>query len=93
MYEMKNWKNITKEIAKEIQRLRNSLNEKWIPCSERLPEKEGNYIVTAMYMGVTSMIYCDGWNCFRNEYGEVVRKHEIDTVIAWMPFPDAYKGE
>lgn len=71
----------------------------WIPCSERLPEKEGWYITTiesektrkrrietdlfavdiAISHGTTPYKFC---------------KHGYrQKTIAWMPFPEPYKGE
>ena len=59
----------------------------WIPCSERLPEKSGTYIVTMDWDGmprVTRLYFTTveypRWLTFRN-------------VTAWMPLPEAYKGE
>lgn len=52
---------------------------RWIPVSERLPEKEGYYITQTMYQEV----YCDYWE------GE--RFERTETVIAWMPLPEPYK--
>ncbi len=56
----------------------------WIPCSERLPEEEGPYLLTAktasgiryVRMG---LLYSDG------KFGN------HNSVIAWMPLPEPYK--
>lgn len=59
---------------------------KWIPCSERLPEEEGSYLLTLTtasgirYVGM-GLLFSDG----------KFAKH--DSVIAWMPLPEPYKGE
>lgn len=70
---------------------------KWIPCSERLPNKDGHYLVCVDWSqdNVDVLRWADGWNCFRDFDGNVYRKSELDrdTVIAWMPLPSAYKGE
>lgn len=65
----------------------------WIPCSERLPEKSGTYIVTGMWKGETREI----WMCkllvlesFGAGWCNDARKPVID---AWMPLPEPYKGE
>ena len=60
--------------------------DQWIPCSERLPEKSGAYIVTMDWDGmprVTRLYFTtvedQRWLTFRN-------------VTAWMPLPEPYKG-
>lgn len=53
---------------------------RWIPCSERLPEKKGFYLVTTEERETATMgFYEDIW--FKTE-----------KVIAWMPLPKAYEG-
>ena len=74
--------------------------QQWIPCSERLPE------IKEHHTSEPCIVYCDneayafaeleenifgqvGWNCERDDdYHEAA-----GTVIAWMPLPEAYKGE
>ena len=65
---------------------------KWIPCSERLPEKpvagEDCYLIQAQYVEQSFVAYWDGRN-WTDECYEIA-KH----VIAWMPLPTPYeKGE
>lgn len=65
----------------------------WIPVTERLPDKDGEYLVTKKlrYFGKTKIdVACwllalieDGNNGF----------YTNDQVIAWMPLPKAYKEE
>lgn len=56
----------------------------WIPCSERLPEKQGHYLVTVIYNGETFVTSDDyfvyGWDDFG------------DDVIAWAELPRPYEG-
>ena len=68
-----------------------ALQDDWIPVSERLPEKNGYYIVSledavdpcaSFYNGKW---YYVAFDCVSKEY----REHE---VIAWMPLPAPYKG-
>lgn len=59
----------------------------WVPCGERLPEKDGWYITTlesddgsrttvpAKYMGAIST-----WLTLEN-------------IVAWMPYPEPWEGE
>lgn len=74
------------------------LKDKWIPCSERLPEKEGTYSCT---------IEEDGERWVSNvSYGNRLRilniKHDGEEawswiteykVIAWMPLTEPFKGD
>lgn len=62
---------------------------KWIPCSERLPEKpvvgEDCYLIQAQYVEQPFVAYWDGRN-WTDECYEIA-KH----VIAWMPLPEPYR--
>lgn len=65
--------------------------QQWIPCSERLPEKNGEYIVTTKYYlprtGDTTDIDIIEFN---DEGWDIWKRYE---VLAWMPLPKAYEGE
>lgn len=76
----------------------------WIPCSERLPEKDGRYLTTyplirdmkwvnILWYGKPSMPSRDVqgkvWYVSDEEYGDV----PYDDVIAWMPLPKPYKED
>lgn len=66
----------------------------WIPVSERLPEKDGRYLVCMSwnYHDMDVYMWADGWNCIRRINGKVDRENEIDgaDIIAWMPLPRPY---
>ena len=74
--------------------------QQWIPVSERLPEKDGHYIVYApTYSGGSSSSkeYHDGvmFSAFKKgkwsiEHGYHKRPN---CVVAWMPLPEPWKGE
>ena len=53
----------------------------WIPCSERLPEKDGYYLTTTCYR----QVYCDFWN--EDHFDRT------EAVIAWMPLPKPNEGD
>lgn len=60
---------------------------KWIPCSERLPDEVGTYIVTDEDGDVYEYDYCDlTVHVGRWSFGR--RK-----IIAWMPLPEPFKKE
>lgn len=81
---------------------------KWIPVSERLPEKHGDYLVTIENGDVFNCYfnpdYCyDGYDngafTYTQEYfdretmGSLgTEEFAFDDVIAWMPLPQVYKG-
>lgn len=78
---------------------------KWIPCSEQLPEIGKDVIVTRQYDGsadggkpcryveIADLMYDDEvacWYSYTDEYKMHPRNHR---VIAWMPLPEPWRGE
>lgn len=66
----------------------------WIPCSERLPKKDGEYIATFGAETGWFVDICDydatmGWGFFPDDGGEFL---EVSNVLAWMPLPEPWKG-
>lgn len=53
----------------------------WIPCSEKLPEINGLYLVT----GVRGVVYALAVKDGRWDGGL--------KPVAWMPLPEPYKGD
>ena len=60
--------------------------QQWIPCSERLPKKSGDYLVTVAHHSGELWVEVDQ---FDNENGSWW--HYMDDVTAWMPRPKPYK--
>ena len=65
---------------------------RWIPCSERLPDKPGSYICTCSdgtpYQKVTVIKFhhrTQAWN--------LTGTRAYWKVRAWMPLPDPWEGE
>ena len=69
-------------------------DQKWIPVSEMLPDKDGRYLVQHDYGEISISDYADGWNCYRHSISKkVVRSFEMNSIVAWMPLPEPYRGE
>lgn len=62
-------------------------NNGWIPCSERLPEKNTNVIVCFSHGLVTEMRY-EGNGIFQDIY-----EYSADVIRAWQPLPESYREE
>ena len=76
-------------VIERIQNLPSAQPEqRWIPCSERLPEENGSYIVTSIDYVDTFEAVFDAGEWFSIDYCD-----DIKNVIAWMPLPDVYKGK
>ena len=69
-----------KDTAESFMR-ENQSAQQWIPCSERLPERNGYYLVTGRQGAVNKRLYQDGY-----WYGNW-------AIIAWMPLPEPWRGE
>lgn len=86
-------KAVTDEVVKELKKLPSvEQQRRWIPVAERLPEKEGMYLVTS-FNGRPKLdvarFYIDeeGLGHFSCNWGA------FDYVTAWMmPLPEPYKG-
>jgi hypothetical protein len=82
-------------LFKEYLRGRRDAELVWIPCSERLPSKDGRYLVCMNwdYDNIEVLNWADGWNCCRDLNGKVQRESEIGgaDILAWMPLPEPYE--
>ena len=75
----------------------------WIPCSERLPEKSGRYLVTrglnacgSLWNRIYIANYSDLMGIRREKIwwqGNVGKSdfERLDDVLAWMPLPEPYR--
>lgn len=60
----------------------------WIPCSDALPEYDGEYLVTKRSFG---------WNCEEYKETDIARYekqngwHKADQVLAWQLLPTPYR--
>lgn len=77
--------------------------DEWIPCSERLPEENGHYLVTyhcksyGNYLPLFDDIYVrkmrfqNGKWMFPRNIDKEAQADEYQEVIAWQPLPQPYK--
>lgn len=83
---------LTPEQVRELQE-----RQRWIPVSERLPEKEKFYLVTFVkYSGEYDIEYCyfECGKWFIVADGENIGwREEMKSVVAWMPLPEPYSPE
>lgn len=57
------------------------MTSKWIPVTERMPEADGDYIVTTNRGKTTIRMFCGGeWMT-------------AGKILAWMPLPEAYRAD
>lgn len=71
----------------------------WIPCSERLPDKDGEYLVThengyvriVGYSTTQTIRYPKGFYVLTDD-GKIAFRITQNLVIAWMPLPKPYGG-
>ena len=61
----------------------------WIPCSERLPEDFGEYLVTKKAIGWN----CEEYNSIDIAYFDNEGFHKATKVLAWRPLPEPYEGQ
>ena len=70
----------------------------WIPCSERLPEENGQYLITVKYKHVDDSyedVYAEHGEWSDGRWDMFCFGHcgEVDGIIAWMPLPKPYSPE
>lgn len=74
--------------------------ERWIPCSDRLPEcedyAETDALLFQLHSGTIEIGYFGRKNAWRDAYFRHYRTPcgvDVSNVFAWMPLPEPYKGE
>ena len=69
---------------------------RWIPCSERLPEEDGQYLITVKYKPEADYedIYAEHGEWTDGRWDMFCFGHcgEVEDIIAWMPLPKPYGG-
>lgn len=83
--------------------------QQWIPCSERLPKEDGEYLVTYEKgyaedygfepIGIAPFeVDCEGFGVWQEEFdrytlGSLGSEWVDIPVTAWMPLPESYKED
>jgi len=65
--------------------------QRWIPCSERLPEESGRYLVSVLD-GVGRRTTVAPYQP-RYKAWTMTGRMAYWKVIAWMPLPEPYRGD
>lgn len=63
----------------------------WIPCSERLPDNGGMYLVTAVENGLYHTTFSK-WQS-RYKKWDLTGSKAYWKITAWQPLPEAYHGQ
>ena len=86
-------KNVAK-VWKQINDLPSEhLEQRWIPRSERLPDKKGYYLVTRKNpKGHVTRVRFNPEQVERGTYNSPWGNGDAD-ILAWMPLPEPYEEE
>ena len=70
---------------------------RWIPVGERLPEENGQYLITVKYKPEADYenIYAEHGEWIDGRWDMFCFGHcgEVEGIVAWMPLPEPYKAE
>ena len=80
--------NQMEEIDEAMDMAIEALEHRWIPCSERLPEHNGNYLVQVESSdGTAALTYMTV-----DHYGpDWLHNDKMHKAVAWMPLPEPYE--
>lgn len=84
------WQKDIEALEKAIKALQ---EQDWIPCSESLPERFENVLVTAKLKGDVEKLVYEG--CYRGHMGwelDGVRSPQLYNIMAWQPLPEPWEG-
>lgn len=81
------YKGIAEHILKNVPSALPSAEAKWIPCSERLPEKDDLVLATVWDAVVIA------WRNLYGKWESAEDMYEKGDVTAWMPLPKPYRED
>ena len=79
------------EIVELIKHMPSVDDTKWIPCSEKFPDKSGTYIISAIDGNILRVSFAKWMPRLRTWVLSGCRSYW--KVKAWMPLPEPYKIE
>ena len=89
------WEDICRTTANILRPV--TQEPRWISCSERLPEEDGQYLITVKYKPEADYedIYAEHGEWTDGRWDMFCFGHcgEVEDIIAWMPLPKPYWGE
>lgn len=77
--------------CKEVASLEKAMQERWIPCSEKLPNESGTYIISANDGHINHVSFTKWMPRFSTWALSGCRSYW--KVKAWMPLPEPYRPE
>ena len=86
----------TKLSAVNMERSSQYYNGGWIPCSERLPDQYGNYLISIEKDGpdIGTINPNDPRGCgLCDANGFYWASDKALNITAWMPLPESYRGD
>lgn len=86
---------IVNQLTEEYINTSTDTSSGWIPCSERLPNIEGNTSDTVLVCTIDGFqhmaFWCDDEKWRYCESGMIKNPMEWTVIIAWQPLPKPYK--
>ena len=78
-------------ILRNLRNVRKHMNDGWIPCEERMPEKSGHYLVQ-----LSEKVACEDYSdmlvvLYEEEFRQFLSYDSY--IIAWQPLPERYRPE
>ncbi len=75
-----------------VNQVEQEYSDGWIPCSERLPEEDGAYLVT-LYSKYYQQFEVDllSYNKKYGEWNDIEDRDYSDEVIAWKQLPEPFE--